>query len=311
VTFVAARLHDFDTVSVLFSAGKLNAFGGEFDLFFFVELSSRHFKCLFAHSEKGVDRFGVGLVVVRESPLVFLEEAKDFGGSIFHPGIAWAAGGHVNLCFAGRRLVGWQDIFYEPGELIANLDVAVDLVKVEDAGVAVVDDDNVADIGAAIDGEVNDIVVFHRQVAVAQEGLDLFGRGEAAGLFVEVDPYEVVAAQAHPGKLFGFGNKKVFHEAPVEKGAQWGQAHDAEQDDVSQNAFRRLGGGDDPVFAVVVEEDTEAVAGFGIAGGESFWKQDAIGAVVKDEADGELSQDWEGVVFADMDHRPKLCRFAG
>ena len=86
----------------------------------------------------------------------------------------------------------------------------------------------------------------------------------------------------------------------------WRQADDAEQDDIAEDTFGLLGGGDEPVFAVVVEKDPEFVAGFGVVWRKSFWQQDAVAAVIEDEAHGELSFNDQGIVFADVDHRVKI-----
>jgi len=271
------------------SADELNAFIGEVDLSFFVKFSGGHFEGLFAHAEEGVDGFGVGFVVVGEVAFIFLEQADDLGCGVFHAVITGAAGGDVDLCLAGRGLVGGEDIFYKAGEAVADFYIAVDFIEVEDAGMAVVDDDDIADIGTAVDGEVDEVVVFYREVIVAEKGFDLFGGGEAAGLFVEVDFYEVVAAEAHAAELFGFWCKQVFHESPVEEGAWWGYADHGKQDDIAKGAFGLLGSGDKAVFAIVIEEDPEVVAGFGAFGYESFWQQDTFSAVVEDKADGKLS----------------------
>ena len=58
------------------------------------------------------------------------------------------------------------------------------------------------------------------------------------------------------------------------------------------------------------------VARFGVVWYKSFWQEDAIAAVIEDEADGELSFHNQGIVFADADHGVKvrqrnLCSFAG
>ena len=80
---------------------EFNACVCDADLFFLIKFSSGHFERLFAHSEEGVDRFGVGLVVVGEAAFVFVEQAEDFGGGVFDAGIAGAVGGHVDLGLAG------------------------------------------------------------------------------------------------------------------------------------------------------------------------------------------------------------------
>ena len=95
-----------------------------------------------------------------------------------------------------------------------------------------------------------------------------------------------------------------------------GKADDVEQDDIAEDAFGLLGGGDEPVFAVVVEKDAELVAGFGVVGHKSFWQEDAFAAIVEDKADGELSFYDQGIVFADADHGVKVrlwteSRFGG
>lgn len=99
--------------------------------------------------------------MVGEAAFVFLEEAKDFCGGVFDAGVAGAAGGDVDLGFAGRGLIEGQDIFDKAGEAVADLYIAIDLVGVQDAGVAVVDGDDIADIGTAEDSEVDEIVVFY------------------------------------------------------------------------------------------------------------------------------------------------------
>jgi hypothetical protein len=89
-----------------------------------------------------------------------------------------------------------------------------------------------------------------------------------------------------------------------------GQADDAEQDNIAKNAPRLLSGGDKPVFAVVIEKNAELVAGFGVGGDEALWQQDALAAVIEDEADGELSFYDQGIVFADADHWVKVRLWA-
>ncbi len=126
---IGVGLHDFDTIRVRFLVGELDAFGGEFDLSFFVKFSGCHFECLFAHAEEGIDRFGIGLVVVGEAAFVFLQEPENFVGGVFYAGIAGTAGGHVDLVFAGGGLVGGEDILDKAGELVADFDIAIDLVE--------------------------------------------------------------------------------------------------------------------------------------------------------------------------------------
>lgn len=227
-------MHDYDTVSVRFftwgrgrgSAGEFNACVREIDFSFFVEFSGGHFKGLFAHAEEGVDGFGVGFVVIGEVPFVFLQQAEDFGGGVFYAIVSGTACGDIDLCLAGRGLGGGEDIFYKAGESVAHFYIAVDFIKVEDAGMKVVDDDDIADVGAAVDGEVDEVVVFYREGIVTEKGFDFFGGGEAAGLFVDIDFNEVVAAEAHAAELFGFWYEDVFHQAPVEKGALRSYADD-------------------------------------------------------------------------------------
>jgi hypothetical protein len=208
------------------SADEFDAFVGEVDLSFFIEFSGCHFEGLFAHAEEGVDGFGVGFVVIGELSFVFLQQAEDFGCGIFYAVIARAAGGDVDLYLAGWGLVAGEDIFYKAGEAVTHFYVTVDFIKVKDAGMAVVDDNDIADVGAAVDGEVDEVVVFYGEVIVTEKGFDFFGGGEAAGLFVDIDFNEVVAAEAHAAELFGFWYEQVFHQTPVEKGALRGYADD-------------------------------------------------------------------------------------
>ena len=205
VHLMALRMHDYDTVTVRFftgvggrrSADELNAFIGEVYFSFLIEFSGGHLEGLFAHAEEGVDGFGVGFVMVGEVPFVFLKQAEDFGGGVFYAIVAGTAGGDVDLGLAGWGLGGGEDIFYKAGKAVADFYVAVDFIKVEDTGMEVVDDDDIADVGAAVDGEVDEVVVFYGEVIVTEKGFDLFGGGEAAGLFIEVYLYEIVTAEAH------------------------------------------------------------------------------------------------------------------
>ena len=125
-------------------------------------------------------------------------------------------------------------------------------------------------------------------------------------MFVEVDLYEVFAAEAHAAELFGFRDEEVFHQAPVEEGALGGKGNDLKQDDIAEDAFGLLGGCDQPVFAVVINKNFEFVAGAGGWGGKTFWQEDAFAAIIEDEAHSELSFDDQFVVFADADHRAKV-----
>jgi hypothetical protein len=281
-------------------------FIGDDNFLFFIELSDCHFECLFAHPEEGVDRIRIGLVVVGELAFIFLQEPEDFGGGVFDARISGAAGGHIDLGLAGGGLSGGENIFDKTGELVADPDIAINLVKMQDSGMAAVDDHDIPYIGAAVDGEVDDIVVFYRQVIVAEIGIDLFGGCQAAGFFIEVDLYEVVAAEAHAGDLFGFGHEQVLHEAPFEEGALRRETDDAEEDDITEDSFGLLGGGDGPVLAVVVHKDMEFIAGFCVVWCESFWQEDALTAVIEDEAHRELSFNDQVIVFTDVDHRVKV-----
>ena len=244
--------------------------------------------------------------MIGQAAFVFFQQAEDFVGGIFDAAVAGAAGGDVDLGFPGRGLVGGEDVFDEAGEPVTDFNIAVDLVEMEDAGMAVIDDDDIADIGTAIDREIDEVIVFHGQVFIAERGFDFFGGGEAAGLFIQVDPDEVITAEAHAAKLFRFRGKYIFHQPPVEESALRGDTNHLQQDDIAEDAFRLLGSGDDPVLAVMVEEDLELVTGFGIAGYKSFGQEDAFAAIVEDEAHGEFPLYSQGIVFADPDHRVKV-----
>ena len=301
------------SISDQFDAGV-----GEGDLSFLVEFSRSHFECFLTHAEEGVDRFGIRPVVIGQATFVFFQQAEDFVGGIFDPAVAGAAGGDVDLGLAGRGLVGGENVFDETGKAVTDFDIPIDFVEMEDAGMAVIDDDDIADIGAAVDDEIDEVIVLYGQVLIAEGGFDLFGGSEATGLFIQVDADEVIAAEAHAAELFGFRDEDIFHQPPVEEGALRGDADHLQQDDIAEDPFGLLGGGDDPVFAVMIEEDLEMVAGFGMTGHESFGQEDAFAAIVEDETHGEFPLYGHGVVFADPDHRVKVrslregksCRFA-
>src|SRR6185437_592527 len=153
----------------------------------------------------------------------------------------------------------------------------------EYAGVPVVDDHDIADIGAAEHGEFDGVFFFYGEVLVVEEGLDLFRGGQPARVIIEIDLYHIVATEAHAAELFGFGDEEILHEPPVEKRALRGDADDLEFYDIAKDPFGMLGGGNQPIFSIVIEEYGEVVTDAGAPGNESLWKQDTVPSIVEDE----------------------------
>src|SRR6185437_14510958 len=147
---------------------ELDAAIGNAYLFFLIQSAGSHLERFFAHAEKGVNSFGVGPVVIGEPAFILLEEAEDLFGSVFGAFIAGFAGDYVELSFAGGRSFGGQDIFDKAGEAVTGLDVAKGLVEVEHAGVAVVDNNEPADIGSAEHGEIHGIFFLNGKVFVTK-----------------------------------------------------------------------------------------------------------------------------------------------
>lgn len=162
--------------------------------------------------------------MIGQAAFVFFQQAEDFVGGIFDPAIAGTAGGDVDLGFTGRGLVGGEDVFDEAGEAVAHFDIPIDLIEMENTGMAVIDDNDITNIGAAVDGKIDEVIVFDCQVLIAECWFDLFGSGEPTCLFIQVDADEVIAAETHAAELLGFRDKDIFHQSPVEEGALRGEA---------------------------------------------------------------------------------------
>src|SRR5579872_6741176 len=118
-------------------------------LFFLIEPAHSHFEGFFAHTEKAVDIFGRGPVVIGEEAFVLFEEAKDPVGGVFGTLVARLTGHHVDLRLAGRRSFSGRDLFDEAAKAVADGHIAKRLVEVEHAGMPVVDNDEPAYMGTS------------------------------------------------------------------------------------------------------------------------------------------------------------------
>jgi len=166
--------------------------------------------------------------MIGKAAFVFAEEAEDLCAGVFCTFVSGFAGDDVDLWLAGGRAVGGCYVFNEAGEAVADSDIAEDLIEMQNAGMTVVYDDDISDIATSPNREVDEVFLFCGNVIIAEKRLDLFGGGQTARLFVEIDLYEIVAAESHTAKLFGFGDEEVFHQPPIEEGAQRSDADHAE-----------------------------------------------------------------------------------
>lgn len=167
-----------------------------------------------------------------------------------------------------------------------------------------VDDDQIADISAAVDEQFGKVFFFYGEIVIAQKVVYLFSGGQPARLFVQIDLHQVFAAQPHAAQLFGFRDKKIFHQPPVQKSAQWCDADHLQSHDVSQYPLRSLRGGDQPVFPVMIKKDFQGVSRSGPPGDESFGQKNTFFSIIQDETESQFFFYFQRIVFTDADHIP-------
>ena len=197
-----------------------------------------------------------------------------------------------------------RDAAYVALQPVAHGHRAENLVAVDHAPVAVVDDDPVAYRALRRHQHLHLLARAHRYLVVVDEGFQFVRRHAAArhAVFVEVD-YVAVAGQ-DASLLVAVGQKEILAlQPPVQKRPVHGLVHYFQIARFARAQQRRLGRRHQTVFRVVVDEDFLAVAGFvrqrDIAVGEQHF---VVFLVLKIESVVRYAADGERVVAACFEH---------
>ena len=225
----------------------------EADALLLVERADSLLEGLLAASEEGVNHLGVALVVDGEVAVVGPERVEDGFGHAIDFLIAQGGEGEVDFVVVAHLL----DVSLQPFALFEALE---DLVAVDHAPVAVIDDDAVADFRLVGDEDIDFLVlpVFGRYVA--EELVDLRRRHDTVRERVEADIDQIPAALVHPELLFLEGDEEVLHQAPVEEGARLVHRLDEHELELADSSAGAESGGDEPSLVVVIDEDLDIVA---------------------------------------------------
>lgn len=97
---------------------------------------------------------------------------------------------------------------------------------------------------------------------VVQLPVQARGGGDAVGALVQVDVDHAVVADLQRTLLFRMRQQQVLGQAPVEEQADPVDLHDLQAGETADLDLGRLGGGDQAVVAVQVDEHVEPVAHF-------------------------------------------------
>lgn len=113
---------------------------------------------------------------------------------------------------------------------------------------------------------------------------------------------DIFATGDHDVALLTSGDEKIFDEPPVEECAGACDLFAREVGDLPDLRERGLGGGDESVLGVEIDEDTDVVAGLEplrhvFGGHEDF----AIGAAVEVTAEIDEARDGQIIVPSDVD----------
>ena len=139
--------------------------------------------------------------------------------------------------------------------------LAEELVAVDHAPVAVLDDHAIADLALRGDEQPHLLPGRERDILVADEALEP-GRSHAASrdaVLVEVD--DVAVPDQNAALLVAVGQEEVLSvQPPVEEGAVGRLVHHAQVSGLPDLEQRTLGRGHEPVFRVVIDENLLPVA---------------------------------------------------
>ena len=231
-----------------------DAFFAGFDRAALEEHAQRAFENLFARSREARHLLGGAVVVQGQESAVVADQLEQHLRRVLHLCESRLLEAHVDAVVLGDT----PNVTFQP---VADGHGTEDLVAVDHAPVAVVDDHAEADFALRGHQQRDLLAGFHRDQVVVYETLE-FGRGHAAArdvVFVEVDDVAVSGQDA--ALLVAVGEEQVLAvQSPVEESPVGRLVHHAQ---IARFAFaqqRRFGRRHEAVLRVVVEEDLFPVA---------------------------------------------------
>lgn len=263
------------------------------DEVFFEEGASGLFEGAFAGAELLVNELGGGAVVNFPEFAAFF----DFGeNELFELGNFLATGrGEGKIDFTVGAEIG--DV---ADGVFASAEAAEDLVVVDEAGVEGIDDGFVAEIGFAVESELDLIADFVGRRGLVEETREALGGDEAAGFLVDEAADDVGAAGGNRVFLFAEGEEEIFGETPVEERADVGNFSRFEVGELTRGDFGMLESGDETILGVAVDKDVEVGADFPDFGHFSAREEDfAEVECVEEDAAGLFAKDAKVVTLAD------------
>ena len=229
---------------------------GRFDGTAFEQHAQRALEDLFACAREACHLLRGAVVVQRQESAVVAQQAEQLLGRILDLGVALALEAYVDAVVLG-------DAAHVTRQGVAHGHRPEQLVAVEHAPVAVVDDDAEADGALRRHEQPHLLARRNGDELVVDERLELHRHHAAArdAVLVEVDHVAVVLEDA--ALLVAVRQEEVLAvQPPVEEGAVRGLVHDAQEARLARPQQRRFGRRHEPVLRVVVEEDLLRVAGF-------------------------------------------------
>ena len=214
-------------------------------------------------------------------------------------------------CLAANRLQAEVDLAVRADFanvalfLAAQLDRPERFVAVQQAPVFAVDDGLVAQVGALDQQQVDRITDLVAGRGLVQIAVESGGRQYPAGVLVEVQVGNAVLAFFERLLQFGKRQQHVLGQTPVEEQTDLIARDHLEVGELADLRARARGGGDDPVFAVEVDEHPQPVADLG---GLVFWhiavgQQDlAVFTAVQVQPEAGLLDDLQFVESPDVGH---------
>lgn len=136
------------------------------------------------------------------------------------------------------------------------------LVLVDQAPVLALDDRLEAHLGTLHHQQVDRLADAVARRQVVQLPVQARGGGDAVGALVQVDVDHAVVADLQRTLLFRMRQQQVLGQAPVEEQADPVDLHDLQAGETADLDLGRLGGGDQAVVAVQVDEHVEPVTHF-------------------------------------------------
>ncbi len=264
------------------------------DLAGFEECAEGLFEGAFADSEFFFDFFGGGVVADGPEAAAGFEFVENLLRKIVDALAAGRVEGEVDLSV--RTTVG--DV---GGEFFAGLEFLKNLIEEEEAGVGVLDDGFVAEVGFGEDDDVDFFAAAPRWRGFVEVAGQARAGDEATAFLIDEDVDEIGFAGFHPGFLFAEGDEEVFRQAPVEEGSGAGDIEAFEPGELAGHGFRLLERGDRPVIGIVVEEDIDEGAD-GPVGGHFTAGQEDFTEVSRVEIDAEsgFAEDGKRGALADV-----------